>query len=312
MKLLTCLTFSIYFVVSTAWQLDSRCFRRLQEGIDMQDEEDVGMDIDTTENLVSSNSTTMTTTRHLQGDEKHNRELQSSSFQLKMYWQEGYCWQEEWIERRWCMSCQGRLCENGEQLWLRACNAADSTQKFNYLPVDGSGGGQLQTATANLCLNRVTESRYHLATCMSTQETQIFVGITANGNPFELRPMENPNLCLVNLDHHPRPKELIYSINCAHARLDHTSQWTVLNNNMDSFLSSTTSSSSTPNGATLRLRKPACSTTRPCNVCQGECYSDAMCTGRLECVPSDGINPLSGCTGVGMAGKSYCHLPLTQ
>ena len=129
---------------------------------------------------------------------------------------------------------------------------------------------------------------------------------------FELRPMENPNLCLVNLDHHPRPKELIYSINCAQARLDHTSQWTVLNNNMDSFLSSTTSSSSAPNSVTLRLRKPACSTTRPCNVCQGECYSDAMCTGRLECVLLDGINPLSGCTGVGTAGKSYCHLPLLQ
>ena len=308
MKLLTWLTSSLCFLASSAWQLDNRCFRRLQEGTDMQDEQAaVGMHADNTEYLVFNNSTDMTTS-HLRGVEKHNRELQSSSFQLKMYWQEGYCWQEEWIERKWCMSCVGHLCERGEQLWLQTCDAADSVQKFNYLPVDGSGGGQLQTATANLCLNRVTGDAYQLATCISTQETQIFVGITVNGNPFELRPKGNQNVCLVNLDHHPKPKEVIYSIDCGQARFDHTSQWTVYNTNQFSLFSS----SSTPNRVTLRLRQPACSTTRPCNVCQGQCLSDAMCTGRLKCVLSDGVNQLSGCTGVGTAGRSYCHLPLLQ
>ena len=307
MKLLTWLISSLCFVTSCAWQLDNRCFRRLQEGVEMQDEQGVEVDIDNSEYLLVSNSTDMTTTLHLRGVEKHNRELQSSSsFQLKMYWQEGNCWQEEWIERKWCLSCVGRLCESGEQLWIRACNAGDSAQKFNYLPVGGSGGGQLQTASANLCLNRVTENTYQLATCMSTQETQIFVGITVNGNPFELKPKGNQNVCVVNYDHHPKPKEIIYSVDCAEARYDHTSQWSVYNTNQFSLFSS----SSTPNSVSLRLRRPACSTARPCNVCQGQCFSDAMCTGRLKCVLSDGINQLSGCTGVGTAGQSYCHLPI--
>ena len=27
------------------------------------------------------------------------------TFQLKMHWEEGYCWQLEDFDRRWCMSC---------------------------------------------------------------------------------------------------------------------------------------------------------------------------------------------------------------
>jgi len=35
-----------------------------------------------------------------------SRSLQSGrEFNLKLYWRQGACWQDEWIERKWCMQC---------------------------------------------------------------------------------------------------------------------------------------------------------------------------------------------------------------
>jgi len=39
--------------------------------------------------------------------ENAHRQLQNIDFQVKMYWAEGFCWQDEWIERRWCWQCEG-------------------------------------------------------------------------------------------------------------------------------------------------------------------------------------------------------------
>lgn len=215
------LSLSLMLSVSVAWQTDSRCYRRLQEDKthSMRDERDVGIDPDSIDLMTQVSITT---------DQK-NRELQSSTsstFQLKMYWQEGYCWQEEWIERRWCMSCQGKTCGSGERLWLQTCNAGDSTQKFKYIAVSGSGGGQLMTSTTNLCLERITDSSFKLSSCSSTKTSQVFLGITTDGKPFELHPKSNGNKCLVNNDHHPKAGEVIYSADCTLARSVHTDQWT--------------------------------------------------------------------------------------
>ena len=108
---LTLLTVSLLFGASAAWQVDSRCpsprIRHLQDGFDMLDEEYLtdmdafDMEALDMEHLAAQDSGS----RNLRGNnEGHNhRELQSA-FQLKMFWQEGVCWQEEWIERKWCMS----------------------------------------------------------------------------------------------------------------------------------------------------------------------------------------------------------------
>ena len=214
------LSLSLTFTVSVAWEVDRRCLGRLLEGEShsLRDENDVGIDPDPTDFMDKVSITT----------DPNNRELQSS-FQLKMYWQEGYCWQEEWIERRWCMSCQGRSCGSGERLWLQACNAADSTQKFKYVPVNGSGGGQLMTASTNLCLERISDTSFKLNSCLSTKTSQIYLGINTNGSPFEINPKNSAKKCLVNNDHHPRASEVIYSIDCKLARVIDTSKWTVYN-----------------------------------------------------------------------------------
>lgn len=36
-----------------------------------------------------------------------SRKLQSGrEFNLKLTWKQGACWQDEWIERKWCMECR--------------------------------------------------------------------------------------------------------------------------------------------------------------------------------------------------------------
>lgn len=285
------LSLSLTFTVSVAWEVDRRCLGRLLEGEShsLRDENDVGIDPDPTDFMDKVSITT----------DPNNRELQSS-FQLKMYWQEGYCWQEEWIERRWCMSCQGRSCGSGERLWLQACNAADSTQKFKYVPVNGSGGGQLMTASTNLCLERISDTSFKLNSCLSTKTSQIYLGINTNGSPFEINPKNSAKKCLVNNDHHPKASEIIYSIDCKLARFIDTSQWTVYNGG--------TTSTSTPTSTrtTLRLRNPDCNTQRPCVVCEGHCSNDDECRGTLTCFQRKGNEQVLGCSGTGTAGKGYC------
>jgi hypothetical protein len=40
-------------------------------------------------------------------DDSAHRQLSGDfHFQIKMYWEEGFCWQDEWRERKWCWQCE--------------------------------------------------------------------------------------------------------------------------------------------------------------------------------------------------------------
>jgi hypothetical protein len=75
-------------------------------------------------------------------------------FRLKMYWQEGYHWQEEDFERKWCLECADctalnfdgtgaqcravTACAVNHQLWIRNC---DATSRRDWFAVDTVAGG---------------------------------------------------------------------------------------------------------------------------------------------------------------------------
>ena len=322
---LTLLTVSLLLAASTAWQIDLRCppppqARHLQDAFDMLDQEYLtnmdtfDMETFNMKHLADQDSACC----NLRGNNQHHeqqehqdhhhnhRELQSA-FQLKMFWQEGVCWQEEWIERKWCMSCQGTSCTSGKALWLQFCSVNDPIQRFTYIPVSGSGGGQIKTATANLCLERNSTNTFMLAGCKSVDlDKQIFIGLKTDGTTFELSPKGSADKCIVNDAHHPKAQEVMYTSTCLLARLFKTSKWTTYNGGSES------SPLSASDKSTLRLKNTTkCSSLRPCEVCQGDCDSDDQCQGTSRCFQRNGDEQVPGCFGgFGTAGSDYCYEPL--
>jgi hypothetical protein len=293
---LTLLTLSMLCNASVAWDVDKRCpdwrnGRNLHDigGFDTQD-----ADFDPDAYGMKQRASSSLRGAH----EQSHREL-AFSFQLKMYWEQGFCWQEEWKERKWCMSCQGR-CSSGERLWIQYCTSGDATQKFNYIPAAG-GGGQLKTATENLCLERVSGSSYKLADCQVT-DRQIFTGFETNGSPFELHPKSSSDTCMANQFHHPKPEELIFGSTCKDARINHTDKWQVYNGGTE-----VSSPSSAVDTSTLRLRNKECSDNDNCDACEGDCDSDKQCKGNLKCFQRNNDREVPGCNGAGISGRDYCY-----
>ena len=294
------LTFSVLCGPSIGWETDARCPapRLLLELGSMTH-------LDTDILTLRSDSPEVPPSegiRNLRGnDALTHRELQSS-FQLKMFWKEGYCWQEEWIERKWCLTCDGNTCKKGEKLWIRFCARNQSNQRFIYIPVQGTGGGQLKTATENLCIERTGEISYLLAGCNSTNnDTQIFTGVRIDGSPFELSPKGQRSQCLTNNAHHPKAEEILYSTSCKVARSSHTNAWTTYHGGSESNPLSATEMS------TLKTRLPVCSTSRPCTMCQGACNNDNQCQGNLKCMKRNGNETVPGCFGIEIDGQGYCY-----
>lgn len=159
-----------------------------------------------------------------------DRELQSASpkFNLKLHWEEGVCWQEEWIERKYCLQCEGLSCEEGKQLYLQYCWITE-LQEFVWINVAGNpaGGGslgQLKVASKNLCLHKNGPNEYILRTC-STNERQVFIRSSLM-DVFELHPRNDLSKCL-NQHHDPYPEEDIRLTSCEIARRVHTSKWEI-------------------------------------------------------------------------------------
>jgi uncharacterized membrane protein YgcG len=149
-----------------------------------------------------------------------HRELQSTVFTLKIYWQEGYCWQNEWDERRWCLECQGSSCREDDYLLIDDCSSS-SKQKFVY------EGGRLKPFTSqDLCWERTRRNAHQLKKCSSSSK-QIINGIKFDGT-FEMHPDGYPDDCLTN-HHDPKSGEVIRGQSCSMARNDKTSLWIMIN-----------------------------------------------------------------------------------
>jgi hypothetical protein len=300
-KMMLLATFLIIQAV-IAWEIDPRCpdpvfTRRLQKETKLSnDEEHLGQSL---------------MNRHLRRKEgQRHRDLQSfavaAPFQIKMFWQDYYCWQEEWIERAWCWSCKGDTCERGENIWIQFCDANNPAQKFIYVPVAGSGGGRIQTASNNLCFDRVGNNNYTLSDCSST-EKQIFMGFETDGTRMEIIPKGAPLSCL-NQAHHPKAGEIIETTTCKVARYWHTNEFTVYHG------TSTSNPYSASNLSTLRVRKNACTSSRPCEICEGDCQTDDDCKGTMLCFHrSNQAQQVPGCFGKGIGGitggENYCYDP---
>jgi hypothetical protein len=219
---------------ATAWDEDGRCTRR-------RELEGVHFDLNEQEGLLNAKVSEANLRGHVDGTLEVDalyasdveivgeaaeeavdiqRKLASTVFQLKMYWKEGYCWQEEWKERKWCLQCQGGSCGENDYLLIETCSSS-SSQKFVY------EGEQLKPYTRQeLCWERTGRNAHQLKKC-SSSSTQIIKGLKFDGN-FEMHPNGYPDDCLTN-QHHPKSGEIIRGQSCSLARNDKTSLWVMIN-----------------------------------------------------------------------------------
>jgi hypothetical protein len=138
------------------------------------------------------------------------------------YWEQGYYWQEETIERFWCLQCEGSACQNGDEVEIRTCDS-DNTY-WNFVP-NGSGQVQFRIANTNLCLQHEDQRRIVVRNCDSSYSRQFFgPGNGAfGGSRFEIVTPATGGC--VSQQHHPKSGENIFSMPCETARKYDTSFW---------------------------------------------------------------------------------------
>ena len=151
----------------------------------------------------------------------NNLPASQSNFRLKLYWEPGYFWQEETIERKWCMECPGASCSIGDMQFIHKCG--DSSEHFDFVPV--SGGHLIRIHGKDYCLEKSDRSIY-VRSCDANKPDQHWVANNGSfdGSRFEITPANRRDLCAHNT-HHPKDGEEIRLDACSTARVDTTSYW---------------------------------------------------------------------------------------
>jgi hypothetical protein len=146
------------------------------------------------------------------------------SFRLKLYWEPGYFWQEETIERKWCMECDGTGCDFDDSIHVQRCGSSNTWFVFENLR---NGETQVRVAGKNLCLELISNNSIRLRNCDSSKDRQKFrAGLGSfGGDKFELQTIVHTG-CL-SQQHHPKADEVIRRYDCEvpRSRGDRTNFW---------------------------------------------------------------------------------------
>ena len=150
------------------------------------------------------------------------RSSTSDAFHLKLYWEQGYLWQESPLETFWCMTCAScnpnifkehcdfeDVCQENMMLAIMNCAPKQRQPKaakkphgrepaqmatFTVLKGDSSGifgdggGDRIQVLNTNLCLQRMGERDVLLKRCDSSVKEQLFYGLRSDNQAMELIP----------------------------------------------------------------------------------------------------------------------------
>lgn len=87
-----------------------------------------------------------------------------TSFQLKMYWEEGYKWNGSPIEKNRCMACKNNSCANGIVV-LKQCDRGDSAQRWTVTANDKI----TPTQEPDRCIT-YEDGKLSLARCRSSRD----------------------------------------------------------------------------------------------------------------------------------------------
>ena len=180
-------------VVSAQWNISPECERRRT--------------FDLNEPVISpvmKRSESVSPETSLRGSEANAHRQLSTVVMLKIHWEPGYCWQDEWDDRFWCLTCDGS-CNEDDYLLIDECDENEDTQWFVYESAD-NGIKLMPSTDPSLCWTRTGATEHQLKPCGSDYpddyglDRQIIVGFQETGT-FELHPNGLPEDCLVNDDH---------------------------------------------------------------------------------------------------------------
>ena len=177
---------------------------------------------------ISQESTVSTITDLLENEEVEAIEhvpsiaeaLQAEYFQLKLFWQEGYFWQEETRERRWCAECEG-LCEAGRRVLIQVCDNENEKQRWIF-----TNNKMSPHIAKNLCMTFSNRRDIILSSCNSRRNArQAFDVIRQyHGKVRDAYEFIVKGRCLTQ-HHHPKSNEVVFLQNCVKARRSNTSIW---------------------------------------------------------------------------------------
>lgn len=139
-------------------------------------------------------------------------------FNMRLYWKQGYQWQESSSEKKWCMKCRSNRCSKGTGIKVARCNRDDWRQNFFF-----DDGRIRSRRNKDVCLERQGRSIV-LDNCNSSQD-QVWATLRKD-EPFQLRIPGNMDKC-VSQHHHPRQDEKIYMTSCKRSTQSQTDKWVV-------------------------------------------------------------------------------------
>ena len=157
----------------------------------------------------------------------YGNEKYSGAFQLMMYWERSFFWQESWSRRRWCAACgrsRGDKCKDGDDIVIIKCDD-DSREQWWVRDDDRF----CAYSDRSLCWDyrtREFELRRRGSSSMQDFVAKPYFSIRKNPNKehrFELR-RRNRSGCVTQL-HHPKNYEHLMSRRCDLARNSDTSYW---------------------------------------------------------------------------------------
>jgi hypothetical protein len=139
-------------------------------------------------------------------------------FNLRLYWEQGYRWQESPSEKFWCLKCQNSGCTRGSGVKIARCSKDDWRQHFFF------DDGRIRTRrNLDVCLERSGRSIV-LKGCDSSDD-QVWASLRKD-KPFRLQIPGNDDKCATQ-HHHPKDGEKVFMASCKLASNSQTDKWIV-------------------------------------------------------------------------------------
>lgn len=151
------------------------------------------------------------------------QKLSDSGFDLKIFWDPTYYWQESHAERKWCVR------KDGSTAAIYNCDDDHPTRlTFDFVGA-GNDEFRIRVAGGDHCLELTNDSdRDVIFKACSDSDFQLWTfqnGDAHGEGPFEVVPKTLPGHCMCNNDHHPKSGETLYVTSCSSARDSTTSLW---------------------------------------------------------------------------------------